>query len=84
MDSFLQTGFAVSLLSLSLSQQLLACLLSVVAKVLSLSLSLSRSEVQLAFWRNSQLAFCCYLFSLIRGELFCPLSVEERPSGGEE
>jgi hypothetical protein len=72
MDSFLQTGFAVSLLSLS--QQLLACLLSVVAKVLSLSLS--RSEVQLAF--------CCYLFSLIGGELFCPLSVEEQPGGGEE
>ncbi len=82
MDSFLQTGFAVSLLSLSLSQQLLACLLSVVAKVLSLSLS--RSEVQLAFWRNGQVAFCCYLFSLIRGELFCPLSVEEQPGGGEE
>jgi len=41
MDSFLQTGFAVSLLSLSLFQQLLACLLSVVAKVLSLSLSRS-------------------------------------------
>jgi hypothetical protein len=85
MDSFLQTGFAVSLLSLSYSSCLLAfCCSQVAFSPLSLSLSLSRSEVQLAFWRNSQVAFCCYLFSLIRGELFCPLSVEEQPGGGEE
>jgi hypothetical protein len=35
---------SLSSLSLSLSQQLLACLLSVVAKVLSLSLSLSLAQ----------------------------------------
>jgi hypothetical protein len=80
MDSFLQTGFAVSLLSLSLSRS--SCLLALCCN--QGAFSLSRSEVQLAFWRNSQVAFCCYLFSLIRGELFCPLSVEEQPGGGEE
>jgi hypothetical protein len=79
MDSFLQTGFAVSLLSLSYS----SCLLAFCCSQVAFS-PLSRSEVQLAFWRNSQVAFCCYLFSLIRGELFCPLSVEEQPGGGEE